>query len=104
MDNYFRNFEHKILMQKSNRMILLASHRLHEQFNDLPKETIIKLFQTNEVPTEVIIHKLLNGIDKKILKIYDTWEQNGNFVMCMEYCSGGDLHQKLQAQNGSSYD
>lgn len=102
MNNYFKDFFPTLeILQKSNRVVLLAQSNLYHENCSFPKEFIIKFFKSDSIPLEITLQTELCQKSKNILSVYDHWNQDELFYMAMEYCPRGDLHKYLIFLNGT---
>ncbi|OMJ76378.1 hypothetical protein SteCoe_24279 [Stentor coeruleus] len=100
MENYYREYiPVKTLLEKSNRIIFLATPKMQIQDSSFPKQYVIKKIIANSVPIEISIQKELCKHSNTILKIYDDWNIDNQYFLCMEFCSGEDLHVTLSKLN-----
>ena len=98
--DYYRDFDYEYIFQKSTRMVLKAFPKKRFSYPDLPQTVIIKIFISENEPSEIQIHQELSESSPYVLKILDHWRIENHHFLCMEYCTSGDLHQRLIAQNG----
>jgi serine/threonine protein kinase len=88
----------KEFLVKPNRSVYLVQGKI--SLPNYPQYFVLKVYNSNIMPTEVEIHLELSKSDNSILQVYDHWPENNYYYMSIEYCENGDLHSYLEIVKG----